>query len=181
MTRVFELLGRIRWRLFAGKHAYATDITRFLRQHPGASTRQIVNYLFRAFPSEARDQCSEFVECELEPLNRFGVVEYRDGWHLTARKNPFSELSETLNGFALVDALSILSTTYAGTCESRLAREMALFIADERNAESDREHLYLCFLDLLGVSWSADTTAFASPADYDWIKLNRFLPSELRR
>jgi hypothetical protein len=64
-------------------------ITHFLRRHPGAGTEQIGDHRWSIVPPESRREFVQSLVSELERLKRYGVIEYREGWHNTDCPDPF--------------------------------------------------------------------------------------------
>ncbi len=184
MLQLPDAISRIRWQLERGVKRDATTVTRFLRRHPGASTEQISDYRWSMVPLESRRAFDRYVIQELDRLNRFGVIEYRDGWHNSQCPDPFARLADTFGGWDLVDAFGTLALSYSQTIERRLAAAIAHFVADERHDDDMRRIGYIHFLDVIGIpvsEWPERLTALDIPAELDWRKLNAFLPRALRQ
>lgn len=174
---------RIRWRFKRGVKRDATAVTRFLRRHPGASTEQITDCIWAMVPLERRCNFVQHVISELERLDRFGVIEFRDGWHNSQCHDPFARLSDTFAGWELVDVFGTLALSYSQTIERRLARAIAHFVADDRHDDDMRQFAYIHFLNVIGIpvsAWPKNLPELDIPTELDWRKLNAFLPRALR-
>jgi len=184
MLQIPDVISTIRWRLKRGVERDATTVTRFLRRHPGASTEQIGDYLWSMVPLESRRLFVRYVTPELDRLNRFGVIEYRDGWHNSQCPDPFARLADTFGDWDLVDAFGTLALSYSQTIERRLAMAIAHFIADNCHDDDMRRVAYIHFLDVIGIpvsEWPKRLTEIDIPTELDWRKLNAFLPKALRQ
>ena len=184
MSQLFDAISQIRWQLRRGVKTDAIVFTRFLRHHPGASTEQISDFRWSMIPFEARHDFVQFVKPELDRLNQFGVIEYRDGWHNSQCPDPFARLADKYNGSDLVNAFGTLALSYSQTIERRLAAAIARFVADDRHDDIMRRFAYIHFLDVIGIpvsKWPEQLLELDIPIKLDWRKLNAFLPRSLRK
>ena len=184
MLQLPDVISTIRWRLKRGVKRDATTVTRFLRRHPGASTEQISDYRWSMVPMVSRRDFVQYVTPELDRLQRFGVIEYRDGWYNAECPDVFARLAHALDGWELVDAFGALAFSYSQTIELRLAQAIAKFVANDCHDDDMRRFAYIHFLDVIGIpvsDWPNPLVELDIPTGLDWRKLNAFLPRSLRQ
>jgi len=184
MSQLPALISTIRWRLKRGAKCDATTITRFLRRHPGASTEQVSDYRWSMVSAESRRDFVKHIIPELDRLKCYRVIEYRSGWYNTDSPDPFGRLSDTLDGWDLVDAFSALALPYSQSIERRLARAIAHFVANDTYDDDMRRFAYMQFLIVIGIpvsDWPKHLAELDIPAELDWRILNAFLPRTSRQ
>lgn len=173
------------WRFKRGYRSDAIAIMRYLHRTPGSSLERIADHLWACVPPDSRREFDKHTAQELDRLQRYSVIEYVNGWHLSSATDPFARLLETTKDESeLLDAFGDLAISYSRTVERRLATAMARFVADDDRSDDMRRITYVHFLNVVGIPvdhWPQNLMTLAVPADFDWSILNAFLPKNSRR
>lgn len=149
----------------------AVRLTEIVGMNPGASTRQIAAKIWPVFSEDLLDAFAPDVESDLQSLQRFGIVEYADGWHPSQHRDPFKHIVQTsADDISLVSTLWSVSLIYFGTGERRLAAVMSEFVADPSKATKLRRDVYFFLLVLCFpvAEWPKKAKDIAIPRDIDW-------------
>lgn len=154
-----------------GEPRVAVRLPEIVGINPGASTRQIGAKIWPAFPEDLLDAFAPDVESDLQSLQRFGILDYTDGWHPSQHDDPFKHIVQTsTDDESLASTLWSVTLVYFGTGERRLAAVMSEFVADPSKATKLRRDVYFFLLVLcFPVSeWPKKAKDITIPRDIDW-------------